>query len=168
MSTLSITKGTIPKGRYTILIQCSSFESAKEHEEFCKGGLTIYKDNIQKPEEPDSDFEDEEEEVEVKEVQRKAKDECQEPSDFVKEKIEAGEPFTDAEFPPEQKSLSLKGNYENLTWKRASEIFENPAIFKEGIEAGDVNQGELGDCYFLCAMSAIAEYPDRVKALFRT
>lgn len=26
----------------------------------------------------------------------------------------------------------------------------------------------MGDCYFLCAMSAIAEYPDRVKALFRT
>ena len=107
MSTLSITKGTLPKGRYTVLIQCSSFESATLHPDFCKGGLTIYKDNIQEPLFPDEEIDEENEEVEIENVQRKVKDECQEPSDFVKEIIEAGEPFTDSNFPPQQDSLSL-------------------------------------------------------------
>jgi len=53
--------------------------------------------------------------------------------------IAAGAPFEDMDFPPSEESLSLQGNYKDLKWKRASEIFENPAIFREGITANDVN-----------------------------
>lgn len=49
MSTLGITKGTLAKGRYTIVVQCSSFESAKLHADFCKAGITVYKDGIHEP-----------------------------------------------------------------------------------------------------------------------
>jgi calpain-15 len=44
----------------------------------------------------------------------------------------------------------------------------NPVIFDKDINPDDINQGQLGDCYFLCAMSALAEFPDRVRALFKT
>lgn len=38
----------------------------------------------------------------------------------------------------------------------------------EGIEPDDIKQGELGDCYFLATLSAIAEFPWRIKQLFVT
>lgn len=58
--------------------------------------------------------------------------------------------------------------FEDLEWKRASEIYANPCIFKDGIDPNDVNQGALGDCYFLAALSSLAEFPKRVKKLFVT
>lgn len=41
-------------------------------------------------------------------------------------------------------------------------------VFSGGIDPNDINQGELGDCYFLATCSSIAEDPDRVKDLFIT
>ena len=38
----------------------------------------------------------------------------------------------------------------------------------EGIEPDDIRQGALGDCYFLATLSAIAEFPWRIKRLFVT
>ena len=38
----------------------------------------------------------------------------------------------------------------------------------EGIEPDDIKQGQLGDCYFLATLSAIAEFPWRIKHLFLT
>ena len=32
----------------------------------------------------------------------------------------------------------------------------------------DITQGLLGDCYFLASLSAIAEYPNRIKKIFLT
>eukprot|EP00965_Chrysotila_dentata_P213303 6187551-Pleurochrysis_carterae.AAC.3 len=43
-------------------------------------------------------------------------------------------------------------------------------LIKDGVEAGDVQQGELGNCYLLGAMSAIAAAgaaQSEVGALFR-
>ena len=45
--------------------------------------------------------------------------------------------------------------------KMPKEIRDNPDILTE-----DVIQGELGDCYFLSAISALAENPERIKILF--
>ena len=36
------------------------------------------------------------------------------------------------------------------------------------IEPGDIRQGALGNCYFLSAISSLAEYPERIKKVFLT
>lgn len=51
---------------------------------------------------------------------------------------------------------------------RASEIYETPMVFSGGIEPNDINQGMLGDCYFLAVLSSLAEQSDRVQHLFYT
>jgi hypothetical protein len=44
-------------------------------------------------------------------------------------------------------------------WKRVHEITSNPQLFIDGTEEGDVNQGGLGDCWFIGAMSVVAIKP---------
>ena len=34
------------------------------------------------------------------------------------------------------------------------------------MQAAGVNQGSLGDCWFLASAAAIAEHPDRIKKIF--
>lgn len=41
-------------------------------------------------------------------------------------------------------------------------------VFDSDINPHDVNQGELGDCYFLAFCSSMAEQPDRVRDMFIT
>lgn len=44
----------------------------------------------------------------------------------------------------------------------------NPALFSGRIEPNDIEQGFLGDCYFLAGLAALAERPDRIFDLFLT
>ncbi len=95
--------------------------------------------------------------------------------------------FTDTEFPPEERSILAKdesGNFidqdvaeaksEKMTdpnkveWKRIGEIFEKSVIFEEYIECDDINQGSLGNCYFLSTLSALTEFPHLIYQVFRT
>lgn len=39
-------------------------------------------------------------------------------------------------------------------------------LFKDGIEPNDIQQGSLGDCYFLSSLAALAEKPERIKQMF--
>jgi calpain-15 len=39
-------------------------------------------------------------------------------------------------------------------------------LFKDGIEPADILQGSLGNSYFLCALAALAENPERIQKLF--
>ena len=54
-------------------------------------------------------------------------------------------------------------------WKRASDFkFQgiNLKVFEGTIEPGDIRQGNLGDCYFLSSLSALAEYENLIARLF--
>jgi calpain-15 len=59
-------------------------------------------------------------------------------------------------------------NIQGVTWKRASEIYPNSEIFVNGIDPNDIEQGGLGNCYFLAFLSALAENPVRIQKLFVT
>ena len=53
----------------------------------------------------------------------------------------------------------------NLEWKRATDIDPNIDVIIGGIEPTDVVQGSLNNSYFLSAVSALAEYQNRVSRL---
>lgn len=41
-------------------------------------------------------------------------------------------------------------------------------MFSDKIEPNDILQGNLGNCYYLSALSALAEFPQRIKEIFFT
>jgi len=54
-------------------------------------------------------------------------------------------------------------------WVRAKEIFgHNNFAICDKFDIEDINQGEIGNCYFLSVLSAIAEYQERFKDIFST
>lgn len=53
-----------------------------------------------------------------------------------------------------------------VAWKRAKDIFKNPELFEGKIEPNDIMQGNLGDCYLLSTLAAIAETPKRISKIF--
>lgn len=74
-------------------------------------------------------------------------------------------PFTDPEFPPNQKSL---GNNDPHKWARLSQMNvrhrsgrEAPAdcLFNDSINPKDVAQGSMGDCWLMAAIATLCERP---------
>ncbi|CAF0990515.1 unnamed protein product [Adineta ricciae] len=70
--------------------------------------------------------------------------------------------FDDSLFPAQVESLS--NNYQNLipswrdiTWNRPGEIVDDPQFIVNGIKRTDPNQGDLGNCWFIAAMSALTQ-----------
>lgn len=53
-------------------------------------------------------------------------------------------------------------------WKRPSELDgSSPSLWgTRGVLPNGVNQGNLGDCWFLASAAAIAEHPERIKKIF--
>ncbi|XP_046974269.1 calpain-A-like [Vanessa cardui] len=67
-----------------------------------------------------------------------------------------GKLFEDPEFPAVDYSLYNKQESDKrLKWLRPKEICENPQLFVEGYSRFDVQQGELGDCWLLAAVSTL-------------
>eukprot|EP00940_MAST-03C_sp_MAST-3C-sp2_P002139 g2139.t1 len=79
------------------------------------------------------------------------------------------------------RGLPLRGfpPVDQIKWARASDAFrkdtenrfrlrkmKDPSLFKEGIRAGDVIQGRLGNCWFISALSVIATRPELLSKLF--
>ncbi|EAR93371.2 calpain family cysteine protease (macronuclear) [Tetrahymena thermophila SB210] len=106
-----------------------------------------------------------------------------------KEYQQQNKPFTDSEFQPVPDSIirdsSFRKYYEwrELSWKRPAQIFghNNYQMFQKMesmntsriglgklIAPQDIEQGQLGDCYFLSAVSSLAQEPQRIMNLFIT
>lgn len=83
----------------------------------------------------------------------------------------------DMEFPPVTASLiggatevdhvedvlrKLEGG---VAWRRGSTVATR--LFGSRIHPNDVMQGQVGDCWLLAGIAAIAEFPDRIRGLFR-
>lgn len=98
---------------------------------------------------------------------------------ILQEHYNNGQVFVDKDFPAADESL-IDPNDEiddlmelgPVTWKRIRDI---PAlvdqngevhIFQGYIEPSDIKQGQIGDCYFLSSIAALAERPDRIRNMF--
>ncbi|KAI1898627.1 hypothetical protein AGOR_G00074330 [Albula goreensis] len=49
-----------------------------------------------------------------------------------------------------------KPSLERIDWKRPKDICDNPRLIVEGISVHDLNQGKLGNCWFVAACSCLA------------
>jgi len=86
----------------------------------------------------------------------------------------SGELFTDTEFPPEPYSITK--NLERwpiatqVVWKRIPEIYKkaNITVCGDNIGPNDIHQGRLGNCFFLSALSALAEKKHYIQRLFHS
>lgn len=86
-----------------------------------------------------------------------------------------GKSFVDFDFPPQESSLYRPGTLaerdagtakklQAIEWKRAIEFMkQTPRVFEGAIEAADIRQGALGDCWFLSALAALTEFPVLIR-----
>lgn len=81
--------------------------------------------------------------------------------------------YIDPAFPPDSTSVYDVTNIRDCpfdevpVWKRPHEFMHGrPTLFGRDPEPNDINQGVLGNCWFLAAMSSLAENPAMIKRLF--
>ena len=83
-----------------------------------------------------------------------------------------GEVHRDEEFPPTINSLCGEdrrkaAKWSRVTWRTPTEFWGSGfEVFQGSVEPNDIKQGQLGDCYFLSTLSAMAEWPKRIEDLF--
>ena len=92
--------------------------------------------------------------------------------------IDAGEDFIDEDFKPEQTSIINETNsaldadetekYKAYVFKKPDEVFKDEEVnlIADVMEPSDIQQGALGDCYFLSAIASVAEHQSRIKEVF--
>ena len=82
--------------------------------------------------------------------------------------------FLDPSFPPDDTSIYDKETepkyplQEKPVWKRPTEFMEDPKLFNDNIDPNDINQGALGNCWFLASIASVAENPALIRRLFIT
>eukprot|EP01064_Diplonema_japonicum_P010265 TRINITY_DN17579_c0_g1_i1.p1 TRINITY_DN17579_c0_g1~~TRINITY_DN17579_c0_g1_i1.p1 ORF type:complete len:643 (+),score=127.56 TRINITY_DN17579_c0_g1_i1:65-1930(+) len=83
--------------------------------------------------------------------------------DILAKCVETETRFKDPSFEPSDKSLwgsQREQDFPVKSWKRASDLFWEPSLFKDGVNPDDVQQGGLGDCWLLSAVSALSKHTD--------
>ena len=76
------------------------------------------------------------------------------------------EPYCDPKFPPEN-ALGPDHYASSIIWKRPHQISSNPKLFVDGGSQFDVIQGDLGDCWFLCAAASLSLYPEYLRRIIK-
>lgn len=86
--------------------------------------------------------------------------------------------FIDNIFPCDISSLCFDPQAKNMdpefkkaiaqvkSWRRPSEWCKNPTLTKDDASPGDIEQGQLGDCWILSALGVVAVRPQILKHLF--
>lgn len=95
------------------------------------------------------------------------------------DKLSKSEVYTDTEFGHSSFALYWDGTGEEnqfvavqaepkITWQRAAEINGDHTLFGSNgaVNPEDINQGWLGNCWFLAAASSLAEVPGRLEHTF--
>ncbi|CCW64468.1 unnamed protein product [Phytomonas sp. EM1] len=82
--------------------------------------------------------------------------------------------FVDFFFPPEQRSLQIgsQAKLKLLPWERPSMYLSDAntqqcRLFRNGVHPKNIDEGELGDSWLIGAIAALAEFPDKIRDLFR-
>jgi len=96
----------------------------------------------------------------------------------VQEVLKSNKQFKDPHFKAEESSLfnskkskltsSEQKEWKALKWQRPNEFFGSFKVFEAKIEASDIKQGDLGNCYFLSALAALTEFPQFIRKVFST
>ncbi|XP_041356011.1 calpain-5-like isoform X2 [Gigantopelta aegis] len=73
--------------------------------------------------------------------------------------VKKGVLFEDPEFPANNKSLFFSKVDNDIEWKRPMELCKVPKLIVEGVSCDDLNQGELGNTWFVTACSSLALEP---------
>lgn len=81
-------------------------------------------------------------------------------------------PFVDLTFPPTVASIGeeIVRSNPKIEWRRPTAILgpeSKITVFNETIEPNDACQGRLGDCYLISSMACLAEFPEKIKDMFR-
>ena len=87
-----------------------------------------------------------------------------------------GAMFRDPHFPPTDDSLNWVDvrdprhkSYQALApveWRRSIDVCNTPTVFSGGIEPDDLEQGDVGDCWFCQAVANVAQRPQIVLDIF--
>ena len=87
---------------------------------------------------------------------------------------EGSEMYFDDDFKADNDALfwsdmgeDMSSEASDITWTRASEAFPNHTLFgADGVQADDIEQGSLGNCWFLAACATMAQIPGSVEEMF--
>jgi hypothetical protein len=60
-------------------------------------------------------------------------------------------------------------SYKTNKWKRIQDVYPNNTLWgTKGVRPDDLQQGSIGDCWFVAACAAVAEVPSRIQKMFLT
>ena len=102
-----------------------------------------------------------------------------------------GTKFTDQHFPPHNNSILAVNDKgcvntahlshsersekniiptEGKEFKRISDVFNGKTfyLFKDNVDVRDISQGQLGDCWYMSSIAALATRPELIQKIFRT
>ncbi|XP_050390157.2 calpain-9 [Patella vulgata] len=73
--------------------------------------------------------------------------------------LKSGKKFVDSDFPPNDRSIYIngqgRGQYGQIFWKRPGEIVRRPRYVVGDVARHDMDQGGLGDCWFIAAAAIL-------------